>query len=277
MPLSEKGISEHCELVSPEEADYFYMGQYSQFHKKINLNDFEFFKGNESKHIIDIEGDWSGQQIPRKKLGEFISEDLYPCIMTINGAEKKYQELKLRMFVRPTFSYLLMAIIRNEIKPEQKKYSGQDTFFFKGVKDPFGVREEMVENFRTSSYSGNVSLNKKWQAKNNPVSENTGKYIEGLKSHTFSLCPSGAGVDSIRFFESCFYGCIPVLISDCGIPFENEFKEKYNQDFYIRGLPENINNYDLPRLTENCQKYFNEFIRPYFADPTLTFLNWLNK
>ena len=32
VPLSKKGIEDYCELVSPEEADYFYMGQIPNDH-----------------------------------------------------------------------------------------------------------------------------------------------------------------------------------------------------------------------------------------------------
>jgi hypothetical protein len=39
------------------------------------------------------------------------------------------------------------------------------------------------------------------------------EYAEVLSDTVYSLCPSGAGPNSIRLWESILYGCIPVLIS----------------------------------------------------------------
>ena len=40
------------------------------------------------------------------------------------------------------------------------------------------------------------------------------EYAEVLAKTVFSLCPSGSGPNSIRFWESLRHGCIPVLLSD---------------------------------------------------------------
>ena len=44
--------------------------------------------------------------------------------------------------------------------------------------------------------------------------DNTTEYNEILLKSTFSLCPSGTGPNSIRFWESLAVGSIPVLLSD---------------------------------------------------------------
>ena len=59
VPMSEIGISEHFELSYPEDADYFYMGQFNNdasIHQ-YSPSSFEFFEGNEHKHICDYEGE----------------------------------------------------------------------------------------------------------------------------------------------------------------------------------------------------------------------------
>lgn len=76
---------------------------------------------------------------------------------------------------------------------------------------------------------------------------NTTEYNEILLKSTFSLCPSGTGPNSIRFWESLAVGSIPVLLSDTldlprhpaweqaiiRIP-ESQIK---NVDGFLRGIP----------------------------------------
>lgn len=40
------------------------------------------------------------------------------------------------------------------------------------------------------------------------------EYIESLRSSKFTLCPSGSGPNSIRFWEALSFGTIPVLLAD---------------------------------------------------------------
>jgi len=40
------------------------------------------------------------------------------------------------------------------------------------------------------------------------------EYVDTLESSLMSLCPSGAGPNSIRYWESVAFGCIPILLSD---------------------------------------------------------------
>lgn len=44
--------------------------------------------------------------------------------------------------------------------------------------------------------------------------ENLSEYVKVLSQTKYSLCPSGSGPNSIRFWESFVFGSIPVLISD---------------------------------------------------------------
>ena len=48
----------------------------------------------------------------------------------------------------------------------------------------------------------------------NEVEKNTFQYELYLIDSKFSLCPSGSGPNSIRFWESLAYGSIPVLLAD---------------------------------------------------------------
>lgn len=275
IPLSKQGILNHCELVSPEEADYFYMGQFTEFAPN-TPDSFVYFKGNEHKHICDIEGDWSGRYIPKW---------LCSCILTINGAKKEYN--KIKMFIRPAFSILLLNMLNNW--PSNPIFINLTlTFGFKGFPDPHGVRNKMKEAFELSKLKGEIKLTSRWMAKNNPNDEDTLDYINLLLNSTFSLCPSGNGVDSIRFFESCYFARIPIIISSIFVPYCKE----YTKPFYFQINPNlsveeisrtliEIKNTDIELLKQmsiNAKEYFEVYIRnEYFKDPTLSFIKWLKR
>lgn len=274
VPFSKKGISEHFNITTADKADFFYMGQISDRMGIPSKKNFFFLDGNESKHVCDIEGDWTNRMIP---------EWLKDCVLTINGAKKEYEDLD--MFIRPTFSFLLVDLAKKKNK-YVKTREINTKFGFRGFPDTHGVRKKMKESFDLSGFDGEVILNNTWQAQNNINSENTVKYIKTLTDNLFSLCPMGAGVDSIRFYESCYFGSIPVIISNNFIPFEYEF----NKPFYFRIDPnlsiegmllefskiKNTSTNVIKEMSKNAQEYFEVQVRSYFYDPTLKFLKWYN-
>ena len=274
VPLSKIGINEHFNITTYDNADFFYMGQFSDGMEIPSQENFIYLKNNEHKHICDIEGDWTNKEIPNW---------LRKCILTINGARKDYSDV--RMFVRPTFSFLLVDLAKNK-SPYNRRIIDDVTFGFRGYIDPNGVRVKMVNAFYNSKLNGDVSLTNRWMAQNSLDDENTQKYISILSNNIFSLCPMGAGFDSIRFFESCYYGAIPIVISNIYVPFQKEFKKPFffqidyrlsedemkDQFVEISKTPPQI----IKEMSDNAQDYFNCYIVSYFKDPTLTFLNWLS-
>ena len=108
VPMSEKGINDHCVLTSPEEAEYFYMGQFSQDKReilKITPEDYKYFKGNESRHILDIDGEGGFEASDRPAIPDWLKDS----VITTNGPIKKYSDIKF-LFARPTFSHLLIDV-----------------------------------------------------------------------------------------------------------------------------------------------------------------------
>jgi hypothetical protein len=93
----------------------------------------------------------------------------------------------------------------------------------------------------------------------------TQKYNEVLINSRFSLCPSGTGPNSIRFWESLAVGTIPVLFSDTlELPphdLWNEaiirLKESQIDDLY--SILENISPEEEKKLKKNCIKIYNFF------------------
>jgi hypothetical protein len=247
------------------------MGQISDGVNPPSEDDVTWLRGNEAKHICDIEGDWTDRLIP---------DWLRSCTLTINGAKQEYQGVK--MFIRPTFSFLLIDLYRRDDYVRGKLLN--KSFGFRGYPDPRGVRAKLKVSFEKSGLKGEYVLNDSWQAQNLPTSNNTALYIQTMTENIFSLCPLGAGVDSIRFFESCYFGSIPVVVSNNFIPFEDSFREK----FYFRIDPalsieevrdrliaiSSTSHDELNAMSCNAQSYFRSEVKTYFDDPTLKFLKW---
>jgi len=64
VPLSMEGIEQYCELVEPDKADYFYMGQLTNsksLHDQDPYQSWPYLQDNEHKHICDYEGE-GGQE-----------------------------------------------------------------------------------------------------------------------------------------------------------------------------------------------------------------------
>ena len=188
VPLSTKGIEDHCEIVSFEEAEYYYMGQVSCGLPLPNKNEFNYFDGNEHKHIIDFEGDWLHKSIPDWLRGSIVS---------VSGVKKEYEGIKI--FTRPAVSNLLLDIIRNKRKV-RKTCETNRRFCFKGFPDPRGIRKKTANACEIADVQRIIEFNSSWEGKAHTSSTAVLEYCKMILQNTFSLCPSGTGVDSVRFF-----------------------------------------------------------------------------
>ena len=277
VPMSEKGIKDYFVLSSADEADYYYMGQISD-DMYVQEEQFEFYKDNKSKHICDIEGDWLQKKIP---------EWLHGATMTINSVKREYVENDIKMFIRPTFSHLFMEIVKNDIKL-RFNFNDNRSFGFKGLPDPLGVRRKVYSAcISNRDIKSDIEFNNQWASKCAPGSRLRKEYCSKMIKNTFSLCPRGTGMDTPRFFESCFFSRIPVFVSHS--PYI--FGKKYNQEnpfyFYIdaaKSVEElaeefiKIKNTETELLREmsyNAKMFFETKVRDYFNDPTGNFLRWI--
>jgi len=96
----------------------------------------------------------------------------------------------------------------------------------------------------------------------------TSEYNQLLLDSKFSLCPSGAGPNSIRFWESLAVGCIPVLLADTlELP-----KHEYWDKAILRVSEENVTNLEFLRdITDDeiierrlkCIEIYNHFKNNY--------------
>jgi len=276
VPLSRKGLKDHCTLVSPQEAEYFYMGQVSCGLRMPGMHEFKHFVGNEDRHIIDFEGDWFSSSVP---------EWLRRSLISVTGVKKEYKGMNI--FPRFPLSHLLLDIIRNN-RSISTTFPKHKNFVFRGFPDPRGVRIKAAHAASIAGVKCDILFNQTWQAKAEINSDIVREYCNSIINSTFYLCPSGTGVDSIRFFEVCYFSRVPVVISDA-FTMGHEINKK--TPFYFQIDPANSVEeiaFELKRISEtpdkqikemsvNAKEFFEGEVRNYFEDPTLRFIEWLEQ
>jgi len=99
--------------------------------------------------------------------------------------------------------------------------------------------ELVYTSYQNRNETLNISLRHKYK---------TQKYNEVLLNSRFSLCPSGTGPNSIRFWESLAVGAIPVLLSDT---LELPPNDKWDSAV-VRLDESNLN--DLPDILSNISE-----------------------
>jgi hypothetical protein len=277
VPLSEKGIEDNFIITPPEQADYFYMGQVGNDRfNSFSPSMFEFFRGNEDKHIVDVEGEG----------GMPIAPWLHNSIITTMGPLKKYSNIQ-RLFTRPTFSHLFLDIIKN--RNEEFELPSEKSFGFRGFLN-HKMRLMMVHAIHNSDLKKEMHINRTWSGPSEIGGEVQNKYIETMNNNLISLCPRGSGIDSVRLIETCYYKRVPVLISDHDYYLFGEQGKDLDFVYRITGedlTPEKIRDQliliheapieELHERALAARQYFDNTIREYFKNPTQYFLNWLER
>lgn len=118
-------------------------------------------------------------------------------------------------------------------------------------------------HFNNHVYS--VQQNAKETLNENEITQKkTNNYNNILLKSRYSLCPSGSGPNSIRFWESLAVGSIPVLLSDTldlpeNIDWENTIVLlKENELDNLHTILENIDEEREKQMRVNCIKVYNE-------------------
>jgi len=119
-------------------------------------------------------------------------------------------------------------------------------------------------HFNSSVYSDKQS-NKKELNIDQQHFIKTSKYNQALLCSKFSLCPSGSGPNSIRFWESLGVGCIPVLLADTldlpGHILWDKAIVKINESEFetIPDVLDNISEEEVIYRRGNCLKIYSHF------------------
>jgi len=269
IPFSKKGVENHFETTeNPNDADFFYMGQFSE--GKFNAFDsYEFINQYPNKHVCDIEGDWLGVDLT--------DTDISRSLFTINGLKDRYKKNANRMFVRPTFSKNLMKLLTKKTN-EHINYNRKVTFI--GFNDPFNIRLNLKHGLENKyPLKTDIVITDRWLGSSDDAFHHD-RFNNQIISGTFSLCPRGAGVDSVRFLESCFHGRIPIVVSD-NLCFGHDFPKRFyfqhslkqSYDSFFEDIM-SISDDQITEYSNNARDFFNTYVRSYFRDPTEFFLEW---
>jgi len=271
VPFCKKGIEDNFEItVEPSEADIFYMGQFSEG-RFYGLDKFYLIEEYPDRHVCDIEGDWFNVSLSDRVL--------LKSLFTINGLKNEYKHNIDRMFIRPTFSKNLINLSKQDSKCVVN-YNRKFTFM--GFNDPYNIRLRLKE-FLENKYPDNtdIVMTNKWLGSSDSKGDHK-IFNDKILSGTFSLCPRGTGVDSVRFLESCYHGRVPIVISD-NVCFGYNFPVKFylqprpneNYEQFFDGIF-NLTDDQIEEYSHNAKRFFNQYVRLYFKDPTKFFIRWFD-
>jgi len=145
--------------------------------------------------------------------------------------------------------------------------------------------DTLIENtggwhFNDTVYGKHQTLDLK-EVKSTKQIENTQKYNRLLLDSRFSLCPSGSGPNSIRFWESLAVGAIPVLLADTlELPEHELWKDaivvlKEKDIGLLDSILRGIDGEKERIMRENCLKIYNDFRTDYMCqNPVYTLVSY---
>lgn len=204
-----------------------------------------------------------------------------------------YEEL-YGMKIIPFHLYPFNSIENYNLKHKKIKY----IYSFEGAYNPkyYLKSRSYLENINNDKYY--IHIKDEWnfqkevyvdQIKNNVFKTTNDekldtKYLNLLESSQFTLCPSGTGPNSIRFWEALSVGSIPIVLSDHlllnqQIEWENyiiiwEEKNFRNLKEYIEKIPY----HRIQLMQNNCIELFNSmFSKTNFVKPILLYFNDFEK
>lgn len=271
VPLTRDNLEKNFSITnSLEDCDYIFLGQITE-NMRMPEEFVNICEKYSRKVIVDIEGD-------------FGSNLFHPCfkkVITCAGGPDKKWQLK-NCFVRPHLSRVLIELYEkgySVTSPDKKQFN----FVFQGqinvlnrIKMVESILELEIKNYR-------LKIQKSWGA-NKTIQESD--YCSNLNDNLLSLCPRGVGGSSIRLYESCFFGCVPIILGTDQMMAEDTYDtsfafklEDYENKESIKQFIKKIN--DTPRenlinMGMRARKYYNEVVSTYLKNPFEQFQNWIN-
>ncbi|MDO8671476.1 MAG: hypothetical protein Q7O66_08620, partial [Dehalococcoidia bacterium] len=282
IPFSRLGIERHCELVEPKDAQLFYGGSYhDNFAFLLETPErFEHFVGNVRQHVFDIEGDWPNRPIPEWLRDSPISAVNIPLEWFLDSSTRFRNAMS-----RPTFSRLFVKLARYQAAdfiPPIGRVLG-----FRGQRDPFGYREKVGLALENAPVLADYSFTEGWNGPTATEDQIVVAYRQFILDHTFSICPAGAGQTTARFFETCYFGRIPIVINDRRLfaseDYDTSFAFHLPLDLTVdqlKGQIVGITRICDAEIIERCQAaraYFDGPVREYMTDPTAYFVKFMKK
>lgn len=273
VPFGDSGMARHVELVGPDDAEFFYMGQ---FHYEETLRDgvrlerFPFLEQYPERHIADIEGDWDHRRL---------DPIFWKCVlmMACHSPSLPGKTIFVRAFDSP---YLILSMLDR-----------QERFPFMQERTRLGFRGVIGNHWSRLLL---LAYMMKWNFPCNWIDhifilgiDPSGMidYEKFMLEFGLALSPRGVGNGSLRFYEACFYNCVPVVVSDHGVVGDDyydtsfiwrmslEWSEEELRSSFHRLLTASFD--ELRGRADAARVYFDRVVRSYYDDPTGFFLQWL--
>jgi len=274
-PFSQKGMEDWVESVSPWNAEFFYMGEINPSMPTIEQKNWEFWNEYKRFHIADLEGDYNNTTI---------REDLKDSIVTSSCIPIHWKNRYA--MGRPALSKFLVYIVRH--MHEEFSIPNSISFGFKGEMDVKGnTRVKTYKALRLAKLQANYQFNPGWSGRVNVDQAICKQYQDVMINNLIAVCPQGAGIGTIRRFEACYFTRVPVVIGEClytgydyydtsfayQLPSTLTQTELANELTKIAETPIS----ELQDRAKAARVYFDTVVRNYFKDPTLFFLNYLER
>lgn len=275
IPMCKVGIENNFIVTTDSsQADYFWAGQVKDTEAwLLHPNRYEFFEGNESRYIFELEGDWRDRDHP---------DWLRDAIVVTGHARLESESKFTRRFVRPVVSPLLLRLVRDlrQYTPPE-----QHGFWFQGQRDSRGLRQKVWRALELAGVPHEFVFTPEWGVYLDEQHALARSYFAKAAHWSMALCPIGEG-PSCRFYEMALFHRLLVLIGDYRV-----FAEDVLGDG-MRRLATGYTDAELGVLLAEMHRdmakpntvdavagvirYANE-LRTYFNDPTAYLLRWLGE
>lgn len=200
---------------------------------------------------------------PHKNINENIINDIsiLPCPLYAVNFEDKTKNLEFKNidFLNNKRDYIYSFI--GGYQPDYLTKIRNNIFNMKHPDNTYIINTGGW-HFNTTVYSYKQNKNKELNIDNDHINK-TKIYNECLLNSRYSLCPSGTGPNSIRFWESLACGSIPVLLSDTlELPYHKLWKDAIIKlpETDLQKLPELLSNISANKekeMRKNCIEIYN--------------------
>lgn len=272
IPLTRENINNYFQVSKNiHDCDFIFLGQITE-HQKIPHSFKNLCNKYTKKVLVDIEGDFGSEIFP----------PYFKKVTVCAGGPDKNWGLQ-NCFVRPHLSKVLIELFETQhtIKNSCDKNLN---FFFQGQ---INVRNRllMLEALRDCNLKNIVvNLQHSWGANKSIKDSN---YCQTMNDNLLSLCPRGVGGSSIRLYESCFFGCVPIVLGSDTMMGEDYYDtsfafklSKYNDKDEIINLLKMIDSSPKEQLINRgikAREYYDNVVKPYLENPMKSFSEWLEK
>ena len=277
VPMTMERVLENFQIVEKQEdADFNFIGQITDY-VPYNKEVLEFAKNNSKNTIVDIDGDYFENNIP---------SEIKDCICIAGGPSSMWGLTRCmpRLQMSKTLKFINEKYDRIKVLDFKDK---KREFFFQGqiTTTHRALMHQVVAN---SGYPFVInSTNNGWGGMLSEESYFCSSYLEGMNNHLFSLSPRGFGGSTIRFIEACFFGNVPIVLGKdifmgqgtADLSFVIKV-EDYTNPYAIRAALDyvlTLSEEQLYQISLKSKAYYNEVVQKYFDNPTLDFINWLNR